>query len=150
MECIKENITIDQDGHIRTNGRYSTKKITMIHIETGSEKTFESSIDACNYLGFKSTGRFSQYLTGDLPWPKKTGSLLSKWKGYYIDPSEYKETGGKKWDQWTQSSEDKFINSLSPDCLRGYMIALRYRINWGSLIPDQCLKTAKKRLTGWG
>ena len=142
------NLTVIEDDNRQREigtGRFAKKKVSLTNLSTGIEYRFESMQDACKYLGFKSFGRFSQYLTGDLEWPKKKISILAKWEGHFIDKVNPKDATKDAW--WSQKSENRFINSLpTVQHLRGYIKSLETRVIWESLDPLICHKAAKERL----
>ena len=133
-------------------GKFNRRKVVIINKKTSRERTFETVADACKFIKFKSVGTFTRYLSGERDWPKVSTSKLTRWRGYYLDskPDNIETRNKKNWDQWSQGSENKFINNLSPDCLRGYIKALKLRTRWGDLVPEKCLKAAKERLAKWG
>ena len=136
----------------RTKDDKSNKrKVVIINKKTSYKRTFDTVADACKFIKFNSEGTFTRYLSGEREWPKVPTSNLTKWRGYYLDSKTHEDnTRAKKRYQWSQGNENKFINNLSPDRLRGYIKSLKSRTNWGDLVPEKCLKAAKERLVKWG
>ena len=125
---------------------FGRKKVIIINRETLRRKILGSIRDACKYIGFKSTGTLSLYLSGERQWPSENSdSILSKWEARYLYPGEKVDTP-KEWNQWSQLSEDRFINNLPISYIEGYINGLKKRKVWGPLIPERCLKTARDSL----